>query len=164
MYVYSVYVYIKAGYEWATCYKTANLPPICTGHPKYLIFNYCLSLCLVEIRKLYDIVLSCLQFLMMDERIGILHASDSSVSPKKQLKPLFSTTQEQVRIIKKSDTGKPLEFIYNNFSNKENIHTAEVGVPIFRNICNDNCVTFSLSGKKLTTSFSHLNPSNLTQT
>ena len=94
-------------------------------------------------------ILSCLQFLIMDKRIGIACASDSSVPSKKKFKPLYSTSQEHGRIIKKSDSGKTFEFIYNNFRNNENIHTYIVGESILDNICTDNCVPFSLSGGKI---------------
>ena len=141
-----LYLYIKSGYEWATCYDTANFLTICAGHPKYLILDYFLiRLCLFA----SSMILSCLQFLIMDKRIGIPYASDSSIPPKKKFKPLYSLSQEHGRIVKNSDSGKTFEFIYNNFSNNENIHTAIVGDSIFDNICIDNCVTFSLSAGKI---------------
>ena len=81
---------------------------ICTGHPNYLFLDYCLKrLSLFE----SSMILSCLQFLITDRRIGIPYASDSSVPPKKKFKPLYSTSQEHGRIIKKSDSGKTFEFI-----------------------------------------------------
>ena len=85
----------------------------------------------------------------MDKRIGIQYASDSSVPPKKKFKHLYSTSKEHERIIKRSDSGKTFEFIYNNFRNNENIHTDIVGDSIFDNICIDNCVTFSITGGKI---------------
>ena len=95
-------------------------------------------------------ILSCLQFSFMDKKIiGIPYAFVSNVPPKKRIKPLFSIGQEHGRIIKKSDTGKPFEFIYNNFSNNGNIHTSIVRDSIFDNICIDNRGTFSLSGGKI---------------
>ena len=141
-----LYLYIKSGYERATCHKTADFLTICAVHPNYLVLDYCLErLSLFE----SSLILSCLQFLIMDKRLGIPYASDSIVPPKKKFKPLYSTSQEHGRIIKKSDSGKTFEFIYNKFSNNENIHTAFVGDSIFDNICIDNCVKFSLFGGKI---------------
>ena len=82
-------------------------------------------------------------------RLGNLHGNNDSAPPKKRLKPLFANHQQHGRLVKDNIDGTTTEFIYNNFVDEEEVHTAIVGVSIFDSICVQNCVAYSLSGGKL---------------
>ena len=85
---------------------------------------------------------------MDPSRIGVPFASVSEAPTKKKMKPAFSESQEQFRLVKEA-TGGNLEFLCNNFSNFEKLHTAVVGDSIVDSLCVDNCAVFSLSGGRV---------------
>ena len=82
-------------------------------------------------------------------RLGNLHGNNNSAPPKKRLKPLFANHQQHGRLVKDNIDGTTTEFIYNNFVDDEEVHTAIVGDSIFDSICVKNCVAYSLSGGKV---------------
>ena len=92
---------------------------------------------------------------MDPSRIGVPFASVSNAPPKKKMKPAFSESQEQFRLVKEA-TGGDLEFLCNNFSNFEKLHTAVVGDSIVDSLCVDNCAVFSLSGGRVAQFYSLL--------
>ena len=61
-------------------------------------------------------------------RLGNLHGNNNSAPPKKRLKPLFANHQQHGRLVKDNIDGTTTEFIYNNFVDEEEVHTAIVCV------------------------------------
>ena len=84
----------------------------------------------------------------MTDRVGVPFGSLTDVAARKNFKPAFSKSQTQWRILKESTSG-PIEFIYNNFSNEETVHTAVVEDSIVDSLCVNNCSVFSLSGGRV---------------
>ena len=68
---------------------------------------------------------------------------------KKKFKPAISPVQHQDRLNKLTSSGKTLQFLFNNFGNDLETHTAVVGDSIVDSLCVDNCVVYSLSGGKV---------------
>ena len=84
----------------------------------------------------------------MTDRVGVPFGSMTDVAPQKNFKPAFSKSRVQVRIFKESTSG-PVEFIYNNFSSEETVHTAVVGDSIVDSLFVSNCSVFTLSGGRV---------------
>ena len=84
----------------------------------------------------------------MTDRVGVPFGSLTDVAPRKNFKPVLLKSQVQGRIFKESTSG-PVEFIYNNFSNEETVHTAVVGDSIVDSLFVNNCSVFFLSGGRV---------------
>ena len=84
----------------------------------------------------------------MSKRVGVPFASDPEAVRRKKFKETFSPAQIQGKIVKAKADGRSLEFIYCNFSNEKEVHTAIIGDSIVNGVCIDSCSVFSLSGGK----------------
>ena len=82
-------------------------------------------------------------------RLGNLPGNNNSAPPKKRLKPLFANHQQHGRLVKDNIDGTTTEFIYSNFVDEEEVHTAIVCDSIFDSIYVQNYVAYSLSGGKV---------------
>ena len=66
-----------------------------------------------------------------------------------KFKESFSKDQFQGKILKKTEKGRNIEFILNNFQSRLELHTKIVGDSIVDNLCIDNCRTISLPGGRV---------------
>ena len=85
----------------------------------------------------------------MSKRVGVPFASDPEAVRRKKFKETFSPAQIQGKIVKAKAGGRSLEFIYCNFSNEKEVHTAIIGDSIVNGVCIDSCSVFSVSGGKV---------------
>ena len=86
---------------------------------------------------------------MNPDRVEPKIANQCNAPTRKKFKPAVSPVQHQDRLNKLTSSGRTLQFLFNNFGNDLETHTAVVGDSIVDSLCVDHCVVYSLSGGKV---------------